>query len=53
MQKLDNVAISVDQFYTIREAIRATIQMEQEYADVNTNQSAVNNTAGSKTKEQK
>jgi len=48
-----NVAISVDQFYTIREAIRATIQMEQEYADVNTNQSAVNNTAGSKTKEQK
>lgn len=26
----DNVAVSVDQFYTIRESIRATIHMEQE-----------------------
>jgi hypothetical protein len=25
-----NVAVSVDQFYTIREALRATIQMDQE-----------------------
>ena len=25
-----NVAVSVDQFYTIREAMRATIQMDQE-----------------------
>ena len=28
--KIDNVAISVDQFYTIREAISATIQLDQE-----------------------
>ena len=28
----DNVAISVDQFYTIREAVRATIQMDQDKA---------------------
>ena len=32
--KIDNVAISVDQFYTIREAIRATIQMDQEKIDI-------------------
>lgn len=29
-----NVAVSVDQFYTIREAIRATIQMDQETEDI-------------------
>jgi hypothetical protein len=32
-----NVAVSVDQFYTIREAIRATIQMDQDSVNNNNN----------------
>lgn len=30
----NNVAVSVDQFYTICEAIQATIQMNQETEDI-------------------